>query len=203
MNEAKTLILRTCDAQLRGHGGFQWPESGPVEYTDWSPVAKCGNGLHGLLEGKGGGGLLNWNEDAKWLVVEVDRSTLVTLDNGEKVKFPRGSVVYCGQMRGAIDFLIAAGIDSTGMIGAVVTAGYSGTATAGYSGTATAGDRGTATAGYSGTARGGLDATLIIKWYDQANNRIRCKIAIVGENGIEPNVWYRLDDKHRFVKVEE
>lgn len=43
------LVLRTCAADLTSYGGFQWPESGPVESPDWNPIAECGNGLHGWL----------------------------------------------------------------------------------------------------------------------------------------------------------
>src|SRR5438309_2329889 len=99
----KVLVLRTCAADMTAHGGFQWPESGPVECQDWKPVAACGNGLHGLLWGQGDYGLLNKSFDAKWLVVEVEKSEIVKI--GEKVKFPRGNVVYCGNSRGAIELL--------------------------------------------------------------------------------------------------
>ena len=51
------------------------------EYCDARaiPVERCGNGLHGLLWGEGDGTLLNWAPDARWLVVEVDASTIVAL----------------------------------------------------------------------------------------------------------------------------
>jgi hypothetical protein len=80
------------------------------------------------------------------------------------------------------------------------TAGYSGTATAGYSGTATAGYSGTATAGYRGTATAGDSGELRIRYYDRKADRFRTAIAYVGEDGIEPNVAYRLDDD-KFVKA--
>jgi hypothetical protein len=49
----RALILRTCDKDMRSHGGFQWPRSGPVAAPDWRPVAECGGGLHGFLRGEG------------------------------------------------------------------------------------------------------------------------------------------------------
>ncbi len=85
------LVLRTCDKNLQSHGGFQWPESGPVKCDDWSATPACGNGLHGLLWGEGDGSLLNWSDDAKWLVVEIEARLIVDLDR--KVKFPHGNVV--------------------------------------------------------------------------------------------------------------
>jgi len=79
-----------------------------------------------------------------------------------------------------------AGVDGT------ATAGDYGTATAGYRGTATAGDGGTATAGDDGTATAGDYGTVIITWHDAARRRLA--IGYVGEDGIEPNVAYRLSN---------
>jgi len=80
-------------------------------------------------------------------------------------------------------------VDSAGDHGTAI-AGEDGTATAGYYGTATAGDNGTATAGYYGTLR--------IQYFK--NNRYRWAIAYVGEDGILPDVAYRLDDEGSFVR---
>ena len=47
---------------------------------------KCGGGLHGLLDGRGDGGLLSWSPDAVWLVAEVPADAhLVDLDGKVKV----------------------------------------------------------------------------------------------------------------------
>ena len=160
------LILRTCTASLTSQGGFQWPTSGHVAAPDWKPTQACGHGLHGLLWGCGDASLLDWSEQAKWLVVEVTEASIIDL--GDKVKFPEGTVVYCGDRNGAAN-LIAADPRAAGkpIIAATVTAGFRGTATAGFRGTAmagdygtaTAGDCGTATAGYGGTATAGLRGT--------------------------------------------
>ena len=144
------LILRTCSADMSAYGGFVWPESGPVECPDWDPAPECGNGLHGALWGEGNGSLLDWSEDARWLVVAVAAADIVDL--GGKVKFPRGNVVYCGDRLGAAAYIQRPG---RVVIGGTATAGDRGTATAGDRGTATAGDHGTATAGYYGTATAG------------------------------------------------
>jgi len=80
------------------------------------------------------------------------------------------------------------------------TAGDYGTATAGYSGTATAGDYGTATAGDYGTATAGDYGTVVLRYWDTSAQRYRMKVAYVGEDGIEPNTKYRLDDSGNFVK---
>ena len=72
------------------------------------------------------------------------------------------------------------------------TAGYRGTATAGDHGTATAGDGGTATAGDHGTATAGDGGTIVVKWFGRGRPRIA--IGYVDEDGILPNVAYRLSN---------
>ncbi len=152
-----TLMLRTCDAQMRSYGGFVWPRDGLVECPGWDPTPECGNGLHGFLRGCGDGGLASWGEDAVWLVVEIFASDVVNL-NG-KVKVPRGRVLHAGKRKDALALMRSLGHLDDGHIGGTATAGDGGTATAGYRGTATAGDGGTATAGYGGTATAGDGGT--------------------------------------------
>ena len=142
---------------MTSRGGFKWPASGPVAAPDWNPKPACGQGLHGLLWGEGDGQLLDWTEGAKWLVVEVDASSVVDLSG--KVKFPSGQVVHCGDCDSATSHLLEHDGSGKAICGAKATAGYYGTATAGDYGTATAGDAGTATAGYYGTATAGDDGT--------------------------------------------
>ena len=210
----KTYVLRTCNADMTSRNGFVWPESGPVQCGDWEPTPECGNGLHGLLMGEGNGGLLSWASDSRWLVVEVNASDIVGL--GDKVKFPSGDVVHCGDRKSATDFIIAKGADSSKCVGAFVMAGDWGTASAGDYGTASTGDNGTASAGnwgnasagawgtaqagndgtasagYGGTASAGDWGVINIKWYD--GSRYRIATGYVGEDGIEPNVPYRVVD---------
>ena len=147
------LALRTCSSDLTSYGGFQWPASGPVVTPDWSPQPVCGFGLHGLLWGEGDGSLLDWSDVAKWLVVEVEKATIVNLDG--KVKFPKGNVIFCGKKEDAVKYIQEHGAEGRVVVAGTATAGYAGTATAGDAGTATAGDAGTATAGYAGTATAG------------------------------------------------
>jgi hypothetical protein len=220
---AKAYVLRTCKADVTAHGGFKWPTEGKVAAADWKPSKECGNGLHGLLGGVGNGGLLDWSPDAKWLVVEVDASSVVDL--GGQVKFPGGVVVFCGERLEAIAKLLALGCPNIGIVSGTATAGDRGTATAGDSGTATAGDRGTATAGYRGTATAGDRGTatagyrgtatagdrgtatagdrgcISIEWYDDANG-YRRKIGLIGENGLKPNTPYRVE-RGEFVEVKK
>jgi hypothetical protein len=94
----RVRVLRTCNADGTSHNGFQWPlEVGAmVECPDWNPLAECGNGLHGLAEGKGDWKLLDWSPDAKALILEVEADTIIELDG--KVKFPRAVVRRVGAL---------------------------------------------------------------------------------------------------------
>jgi hypothetical protein len=79
------------------------------------------------------------------------------------------------------------------------TAGDEGTATAGDEGTATAGDYGTATAGDYGTATAGYRGIIQIKHWDGSRHRIIT--GYIGEDGLLPNVPYRLDCNGKFQKA--
>lgn len=87
------------------------------------------------------------------------------------------------------------------------TAGYDGRAEAGDYGHATVGDGGRATVGIGGRATAGIggsaaagDRGVISIDYHDVGGRIRIATAYVGEDGIEPDVPYVLDDQHKFVK---
>ena len=153
--DGTVLVLRCCDKDGRSHGGFQWPESGPVECADWSALAVCGQGLHGWLWGEGDVSCssIHGDPESRWYVVEVSAADVVDL--GGKVKFPRGVVAFSGARVEAVAYLAARSPAGNRTIYGTATAGDAGTATAGYAGTATAGVRGTATAGDAGTATAG------------------------------------------------
>src|ERR1700722_3076441 len=84
-------ILHTCDKDLKSHGGFQWPASGLVEAPDFQPTPECGHGLHGLLDGEGDWSLLDWSIDAKALICEVEKWSLIDIHC--KVKFRSALVI--------------------------------------------------------------------------------------------------------------
>ena len=185
-----TLMLRTCDAEMRARHAsagcrepFAWPRQGPVEAPDWSPEARCGGGLHGLLRGSGDGSQLSWEPGAQWLVVEVRVRDVVPL--GDKVKVPRGRVLLAGARSQALALMAALNHLDDGHVG----------------GTATAGDGGTATAGDGGTATAGTNGTLLLTWWDEAAQRRRTVIGYIGEAGIEPGKRYRLDDAHQLAEA--
>jgi hypothetical protein len=224
-----TYVLRTVKANLTAYNGFVWPRSGPVSCPDWDPKPECGNGLHGLAMGEGDYSLLSSKPNALWMVVRVRTSELVKIDN-DKVKFPRGTVIYCGDRLGATNLIkkkhpiskcvyanhvvLDKGVAISGDRG-TSTSGHGGTSISGYCGTSTSGSSGTSISGYCGTSTSGHKGTsnsgeygistsghggtLIIKCWD--GHRYRSEVAYVGENGIEPNVAYRLNANYKFVKA--
>ena len=168
------LVIRTCDPGGVSYGGFQWPMTVGeiVTCPDWDDAPKCGNGLHGLLDGIG-----NWSltarDNAVWQVIGVKRAECVSIDS-DKVKFQRGRVEYVGGFAGAMLMVQQATVDkliemakgnaatgdsghaaATGDSGHAAATGYRGHAAAtGYRGHAAAtGHRGHAAAtGYMGHA---------------------------------------------------
>ncbi|MDH0537763.1 hypothetical protein N7658_31975 [Pseudomonas aeruginosa] len=81
------------------------------------------------------------------------------------------------------------------------TAGNWGTATAGNEGTATAGNWGTATAGNWGTATAGKKGEIQIRYWDEKTERYRTVIGYIGEDGLEPNVPYKLNAGRKLVRA--
>ena len=152
-------LLKTVAAVGAAYGDFVWPLEVGAEVTapDWSDAPKCGGGLHGLLDGRGDGALLDWSPDAVWLVAEVPADAHL-VDLGGKVKVDWCVVAHVGDQVSATGFLADQGVVD-GVVGAHVVAGHRGVATAGNHGTATAGNGGTATAGNHGTATAGNGGT--------------------------------------------
>ena len=173
------LVLRTCNADLSSYGDFKWPRKGLAEAPDWKPTTECGNGLHGLLWGEGDGYLVSWSDDAKWLVVEVKTKDIVDL--GNKVKFPRGEVLFCGTREKAIARMekLRPEVLARQVVGAVRTSG----------------DRGTSTSGYGGTSISGYGGVLSVRWYDAAKGLYRVRVAEVDGETFKPGIRYGLTER--------
>ena len=196
------LMLRNCAPGGLSKNGFVWPLTpGAVAVCpDWSPVAACGNGLHGWLWGEGDLQAAGYDihaDCAVWLVVEVVEADVVQIER--KIKVPSGRVVASGKRHEVCCWLAERAPGKRVHFG-TATAGYGGTATAGYRGTATAGDGGTATAGDGGTATAGECGSISVRWWDGRRQRYRLLVAEVGENGIEANNAYCVVDG-KFVAV--
>jgi hypothetical protein len=214
--EAEAIVLRTCNEDMTSNGGFKWPESGEVVAPDWDPRPVCGYGLHGLLDGEGDWGLMNWSLGAKALLVRVAVSTLVQI--GGKVKFPRGVVVKVGHLAALVCELlcdpnrivgevtrIAAlakkgnkveGTAASGYASKLAASGYaSKLAASGYaSKLAASGNESVAlAAGYRSSAKAGERGVIALAWYDEAAKRPRLAVGYVGEGGIVADTWYRID----------
>lgn len=78
--------------------------------------------------------------------------------------------------------------------------GCKGIVTTGDHGTATAGEKGTAIAGVWGTAQAGELGRIQIEYWDGTRRRI--KTGYIGEDGLEPDVAYKLDDEFNFVPAD-
>ena len=164
--KARNLILKTVGPNGEARGGFVWPlEVGAlVRPEKWDPTRICGDGLHGLLHGRGNGKLLDWSSDAKWLVVEGLESIIYL---GEKVKCKSAIVRHVGDRKSATDFIrkhtaasFIVGVTITGGDLATLTGGERATLTGGYRATLTGGDDATLTGGELATLTGGELATL-------------------------------------------
>jgi len=77
--------------------------------------------------------------------------------------------------------------------------GDDGKSTSGHYGKSTSGDYGISNSGYGGISNSGIRGELHIMWND--GFRYRTAVAYVGENGIEPNVAYKLDYQGNFIKA--
>ena len=220
------LILRTCNKDLKSYKGFQWPKEGPVSAPDFNPSPECGHGLHGLLEGQGDWGLLDWSVSAKALIVETDRSQLIEL--GGKVKFQSGIVKRVATIAALLcEFLCnAAKIKkevsdlqkATSSTAAVDENSHSSSdpssqlaasgdssqlAASGYSSKLAASGRSSLVIGASHgcVARAADGGTLVLtRWVDK-EKRWRVSVAYIGENGIKADTDYKLNDAGEFEEV--
>ena len=204
LDSSKVLILRSCHAGFKAHGGFQWPcQVGAVVTPErWNSSTECGNGLHGFLKGEGCGSLADWSETAEWLVVEADTASVVNL-GGEKVKVPRCTIAHVGQGDSAVakridclTFMASKGQLGEAPIGRVAQAlGYGSTLTGGYRSTLTGGDGSTLTGGDGSTLTGGDHSTLLFKFWHGSKGRFMRKMFTVGEDDcVVAGVKYRMND---------
>ena len=164
--------LKTVKSDMTSHNGFTWKRRGTVVAPDWNPEPECGGGLHAFLRGEGDGSLADWSTDALWLVLKIPEGTYVDL--GGKIKFPRCTVVFCGDRKSATDKLQALGCNGP-IIGAYKVGGD------------------------GSTVSGGYGSVLTLSYYDGTRHRLVTRY--VGEDGIRANTKYRLNNAHKFEEV--
>ena len=158
----KVLVLKSVNKNMSsGHdSSFIYPTSGEVVCPNFKNNSECGNGLHGWLWAIGDYSLKIKSINAKWLVIEVDKDSIIDL-NG-KVKFEKGNIIFCGKFIDAFKIVwnkysenMTLESSASGIYGHASASGNSGHASAsGHSGHASAsGHSGHASAsGHSGHA---------------------------------------------------
>ena len=168
-----TLFLRTCKKDGTSYKGYKWNlKIGAVNVADdYNDRAECGGGLHGIKNGIGSAGYLDFSDGYIGVVFSADE--YVDIDC-EKSKCREARVEFVGELKLCADYIH----NQTGLSGIICQV-------------ATAGDRGTATAGDWGT--------IVIKYH--YGNRYRLKVGYIGDDGLMPNTAYRLDDNNNFVEV--
>ena len=208
-------MIRTTDKNGRSYNDFEWPrEIGAiVACPDWSPEPRCGHGLHGLLDGIGDWSLLGDDSLRLWWVVGVLRAEAVAIDD-DKVKVPRGRVEFFGDFPGAMKRItqhlvprvlaLAEGNTATGNRSPAWTTGYaspaattgnaSPAATTGYASPAAATGKNSIAAalGINGTAKAAAGGAIVLAAYDDDFNLVAVRASLVGQNGVEPGIAYRL-----------
>ena len=97
----RVLFVRRCTPDMRSHGGFVWPKSGPVEAPDWRDDTNCGGGLHGWPWGIGIGIGSEILRGDIFQVVSVESAEVRSIEFG-KSKFRCGEVVLSGSLAEAM-----------------------------------------------------------------------------------------------------
>ena len=154
----RVLLVKCVERGGKSHGGFQWPQSGPVVAEQFSREPDCeSGGLFGWPWGLSLGGGKDPKYGGDWIVFSATPENVIDL--GDKAKaVEECEVVYCGHWAGALAYTqagrdawivqAAIGNTNTSGSGAASATGWSGAASAtGWSGAASAtGLRGAASA---------------------------------------------------------
>lgn len=80
------------------------------------------------------------------------------------------------------------------------TSGFKGTSISGEGGKSISGVGGTSSSGYNGKCKTGYKGIIQIKYYE--NNRVKLKTGYIGEDGLEPDTFYKLDENNNFTTCE-
>jgi hypothetical protein len=200
--DGHVLVLKSLNAKLiAAHNDFQWPEFGICEAPDWLQTNECGNGLHGWLWGAGDSNLRCSDDDAKWLVLHVEESTIINLDG--KVKFPKCEVIFVGTREDAVSIIQNYAPAGTAIMFSTLTGGYASTLTGGYASTLTGGYASTLTGGYASTLTGGLWGVLVFRFYNEKSNEYEQRCALIDGVNYLPGMKYKLNDEYGIEMVND
>ena len=179
---------------------------------EWSA---CASGYSWFLEKFPQGGLFGdvYNalrddrryQDCDWLVERVfsqlDTGTkvaqLVSITGADKAKIKQ-QVADCGGKEEEIATTgDGANAATTGYLANAATTGYRANA-------ATTGENAVAAAlGIEGKAKASAGGAIVLCYRNDEGHLIHIRGSKVGENGIKPDVWYRLDESGEFVECAE
>ena len=198
--ENHSYILRASGKDGISKNGFKYPNLGLVECPDWKATESCGNGLHGWLWGVGDYSLSD--HKPLWQVIEVADSDIVQL--GNKVKFPKGDVLYSGSLGGAYAWMKYAPHWEKAESSATGCYGHA-SATGKYGHASATGKYGIGAAiGFNGTAsavEGGAIFLTYGAWVKAEFALIHVFASKVGENGIKSGKTYKLGEDGKPVEV--
>ena len=187
---------RVTDGSGKGKS-FTWPTGvgSVVECPDWNPEPKCGGGLHGWPCGFGLGEGCDYDIiDDIWLVIGAKPEDVVgELDGGAKCKFRRGTIRLegsFGEAMAKVAPVFRACVDARSASGE-----YSKLTTSGqYSNLAASGENCCcATANADCRVKVGPRGAFALPYWTEVDGW-RFLTGKVGENGIEANVWYRVEN---------
>ena len=85
--------------------------------------------------------------------------------------------------------------------GGTANAGVYGTAIVGEQGVATVGNGGKASAGDGGIAAAGRSGEITIRYFDKKRDKWDYKVGYIGEDGLKPNVMYKVDEDGEFIEA--
>ena len=191
------IVVRTCASDGGSYNGFKYPLTvgSVVVCPDWKPTAKCGNGLHGLLNGIGDWSLVDSGAERLWQIFGVLNAEVVAID-GDKVKFPRGKLLYCGTASGALAWFVPE------MVKAIQAEAKDNTATGDRGHAAATGEHAIAASlGIEGSATAN-EGWIVLAAYNDKYELVCVKAAKVGgPEGVEANIAYRLTVAGEFRKV--
>ena len=202
--EETVLSYKGFDANLQCRG-YQYAVGG--SYENESGAEACSHGFHACEHPLN---VFDYYAPAGSRFALVEQSgTLSRHDSDTKVASSKitikAEIGIPGLVKAAIEYVTSrcepvdndSPASSTGYQGAASSTVYRGAASStGYQGAAMA-------CGYQGKAMGAIGNALFLVHRNDEYEITKAGAAIVGQNGIEPDVWYSLNEAGEFVKAED